>query len=84
MNVETRGIPVLILTAEEGSESESAGLDSGADDYVSKSVAPDALVSRVRALLRNSVGASARLMFIGREFWRSTIALPISKASSTR
>ena len=55
MNLDTRGIPILLLTAEEGFESESTGLDSGADDYVSKSVALDILLLRVRALLRNSV-----------------------------
>lgn len=54
MNVDTRGIPILMLTAEETYGSELAGLDSGADDYVSKSVAPDILLPRVRALLRNS------------------------------
>ena len=54
MNVGTRGIPILMLTVEEAHGSELAGLDSGADDYVSKSVAPDILMLRVRALLRNS------------------------------
>ena len=52
MNVRTRGIPILMLTMEQGQGSEQAGLDSGADDYVSKSVPPDILLLRVRALLR--------------------------------
>jgi DNA-binding response OmpR family regulator len=52
MNVETRGIPILMLTGDESFGSEPAGLDSGADGYVSKSVAPEILVLRVRALLR--------------------------------
>src|ERR1700733_10952157 len=52
MNVETRGIPILMLTGDDSSGSEPAGLDSGADGYVSKSVAPEILVLRVRALLR--------------------------------
>jgi DNA-binding response OmpR family regulator len=56
MNVETRGIPILMLTAEESSGSESAGLDSGADDYLAKSVGSEILMLRVRALLRNSEG----------------------------
>jgi signal transduction histidine kinase len=59
MNVNTRGIPILILTAEEAIGSEPAGLDSGADDYVSKSVPPDILMLRVRALLRNSGALSS-------------------------
>jgi two-component system, NtrC family, sensor kinase len=53
MNVDTRSIPILMLTMEDAS-GESAGLDSGADDYVSKSVPPEILLLRVRALLRNS------------------------------
>ena len=52
MNVRTRGIPILILTMERNPGSELAGLDSGADDYVSKSVPHEILLVRVRALLR--------------------------------
>jgi two-component system, NtrC family, sensor kinase len=54
MNVATRGIPILMLTGDESSGIEPAGLDSGADGYVSKSVAPEILLLRVRALLRGS------------------------------
>jgi two-component system, NtrC family, sensor kinase len=61
MNVNTRGIPMLMLTGDDASGSESAGLDSGADDYVSKAVAPDILLLRVRALLRSSQERSSVL-----------------------
>ncbi len=61
MNVDTRGIPILMLTADEASASEPAGLDSGADDYLAKSVAPDILLLRVRALLRNADARSSVL-----------------------
>ena len=61
MNVATRSIPILMLTMEDASGSEPAGLDSGADDYVSKSVAPEILLLRVRALLRNSTPGSVVL-----------------------
>jgi DNA-binding response OmpR family regulator len=54
MNVSTRDIPILMLTVEEAQGSERAGLDSGADDYISKSVPPEILLVRVRALLRTS------------------------------
>ncbi len=54
MNVSTRGIPILMLTGEQAQGRELAGLDSGADDYVSKSVAPEILLVRVRALLRTA------------------------------
>jgi DNA-binding response OmpR family regulator len=59
MNLDTRGIPILMLTADEDSGSEPAGLDSGADDYLAKSVGPDILLLRVRALLRNSYARSS-------------------------
>ncbi|HEX4276691.1 MAG TPA: response regulator [Bryobacteraceae bacterium] len=52
MNVRTRDIPILMLTAEQAPGSELAGLDSGADDYVSKSVPSEILLLRVRTLLR--------------------------------
>jgi DNA-binding response OmpR family regulator/anti-sigma regulatory factor (Ser/Thr protein kinase) len=54
MNVRTRGVPILMLTMDESYGNEPAGLDSGADDYVSKSVAPDILLLRVRALMRKA------------------------------
>ncbi len=65
MNVATRGIPIVMLTAEDDSGAEQAGLDSGADDYVSKSIAPEILVLRVRALLRTSESRSS--VFFGRD-----------------
>ena len=64
--------------------SEPAGLDSGADDYVSKSVAPEILLLRVRALLRGSAGqrppsGSQECSFPPRPvFWRSMTARRIS------
>jgi DNA-binding response OmpR family regulator len=54
MNIHMRGIPILMLTGDDSFGSEPAGLDSGADDYVSKSVPPEILLLRIRALLRGS------------------------------
>jgi two-component system response regulator MprA len=47
-------VPVLMLTARDEVESRVAGLDAGADDYVSKPFALEELLARVRALLRRS------------------------------
>lgn len=59
LNVNTRAIPVLMLTVEMSGAAEAYGLESGADDYVSKSADPDILLMRIKALLRASKGTSA-------------------------
>jgi len=48
----TRGLPILMLTAKSEEVDKVLGLDSGADDYVTKPFSPKELVARVRALLR--------------------------------
>ncbi|HEV3469025.1 MAG TPA: response regulator transcription factor [Pyrinomonadaceae bacterium] len=45
-------VPVLMLTARDAVEDRVTGLDSGADDYLSKPFDFDELLARVRALLR--------------------------------
>src|SRR2546423_3565847 len=47
-------VPVLMLTARDEVENRVAGLDAGADDYVTKPFALEELVARVRALLRRT------------------------------
>jgi two-component system, OmpR family, response regulator MprA len=47
-------IPVLMLTARDEVENRVAGLDAGADDYVTKPFALEELLARVRALLRRT------------------------------
>ena len=44
--------PILLLTARDSVDDKVAGLDSGADDYLTKPFAFTELVARVRALLR--------------------------------
>jgi two-component system NtrC family sensor kinase len=58
LNVNTRAIPVLMLTAENSDQAEMQGLASGADDYVAKSSDLDILRVRVLALLRKDEGAA--------------------------
>lgn len=48
------GVPVIFLTAANDEFSTVAGLDMGADDYVSKPFRPRELVSRIRSVLRRS------------------------------
>ncbi len=60
LDLDTRRLPILMLTAGDGEEAERHGLDSGADDYVSKSESPEILILRMRALLRKSPEPQAR------------------------
>jgi two-component system, OmpR family, response regulator len=57
-------MPVLILTARDRWSDKVAGIDAGADDYVSKPFHMEEILARVRALLRRAVGhASSEIEF---------------------
>lgn len=51
---DTRDIPIIMLTARAGEDDMIQGLESGADDYLTKPFSPRELLARVRALLRRS------------------------------
>lgn len=53
---ETRGIPIVMLTAKGEEADIVTGLELGADDYVTKPFSPRILVARVRAVLRRKQG----------------------------
>ncbi|MSR22710.1 MAG: response regulator transcription factor [Gemmatimonadetes bacterium] len=46
--------PVLIRTGAEGEEAEVELLEAGADEYLTKSIQPDRVMARVRAVLRRA------------------------------
>jgi len=50
--------PILMLTALSGTKDKVVGLDSGADDYLTKPFSFEELLARVRALLRRGSSAS--------------------------
>ena len=50
----TKTILICLLTARSEDYSQIAGLDAGADDYVSKPVKPRVLISRIKAILRRN------------------------------
>jgi len=51
---EGSNVPIILLTARSGPTDKIRGLDSGADDYVTKPFNPDELAARVAAILRRS------------------------------
>ena len=57
---ETRRLPVIMLTARSDSQDAVRALDLGADDYVAKPFVMDALLARIRALLRRTDVAVAK------------------------
>lgn len=50
----TRDLPIIMLTARAGEGDKVAGLDGGADDYMTKPFSPRELLSRINAVLRRS------------------------------
>src|SRR5437763_1404943 len=52
-------VPIIMLTARVEEEDRLAGLEVGADDYITKPFSPRELVARVRAVLRRADGAAA-------------------------
>lgn len=47
-------IPVIMLTAKSAEDDKITGLNSGADDYVSKPFSPKELIARIKAVLRRN------------------------------
>lgn len=59
------GVPVLILTARAEIDDKVLGLDSGADDYLTKPFAAKELLARVRALTRRKAETLSAVTFGG-------------------
>jgi two-component system phosphate regulon response regulator PhoB len=55
-------IPIIMLTAKSMEEDKIAGLDNGADDYITKPFSPRELTSRIKALLRRKTPEHAQTM----------------------
>lgn len=53
----TRELPIILLTARVAEKDRVAGLESGADDYVTKPFSPRELQARIAALLRRTAPA---------------------------
>ena len=55
----SKSIPILMLTARGDEPDKVAGLDAGADDYITKPFSPQELLARIRAVLRRRTPETA-------------------------
>lgn len=62
MRIDTRIIPIIMLTSHDSIEMETRGLESGADDFVRKSNDLEHLLLRVRTMLRRVSNSSSVLL----------------------
>ena len=58
-------VPILILTARDGTEARVEGLDSGADDYLVKPFERQELLARLRAMLRRRPPRGSAFLTVG-------------------
>jgi two-component system OmpR family response regulator len=78
--------PILMLTARDGVEDRVAGLDSGADDYLSKPFSFAELLARLRALTRRGPKERPAVLEVGslrldparRQAWRGETSIDLS------
>ena len=73
-------VPIIMLTARVEESDRLAGLEVGADDYVTKPFSPRELVARVKAVLRRSDVSASR----GDHFIASDLTFDVPKVRVTR
>jgi DNA-binding response OmpR family regulator/anti-sigma regulatory factor (Ser/Thr protein kinase) len=73
MNINTRGIPIIMLTADDHEDTEVRGLDSGADDFFKKAADLEILVLRVRSMLERPRDTQSILADNDQAFRRANI-----------
>ncbi len=61
----TRELPIIMLTARAAEDDKVMGLESGADDYLTKPFSARELVARIQALLRRAAGADGEALAVG-------------------
>jgi two-component system OmpR family response regulator len=79
--------PVLMLTARESIDDRVAGLDSGADDYLTKPFSLRELLARLRALMRRGAAERPTVISVGdlrldpasRRVWRGESEISLSQ-----
>ncbi len=59
---ETSNLPIIILSAKGEEEDKVRGLNTGADDYITKPFSPTELMARINSLLRRSTSSSEEII----------------------
>ncbi len=62
LRIKNISFPIIVLTARDSWQDKVAGLDAGADDYLTKPFQPEELVARLNALIRRSVGRASPIL----------------------
>lgn len=76
-------VPILMLTAKSGIDDKVLGLDSGADDYLSKPFAMKELLARIRVMTRRNTQVSDARLAIGNLLLdRNTFELVVGEQSA--
>ena len=86
LRAESIWTPILMLTAKQGDLDEAEGLDTGADDYLTKPFSFPVLVARLRALLRRSLSTDPVVFSAGdlsidaaqRRAWRGEVEVELT------
>ena len=63
---ETREIPIIMLTARVQEDDRVAGLEGGADDYITKPFSPRELLARIKVVLRRGAAFQDETVTVGR------------------
>jgi DNA-binding response OmpR family regulator len=79
-------VPIIMLTARQSVPDRVAGLDIGADDYISKPFAIEELLARIRVLLRRNFNQNTDMIIVSdlkinvasREVWRNNQPITLS------
>lgn len=80
---DTANVPIIMLTARGEEEDRIRGLETGADDYVTKPFSPRELVARVAAILRRVRPALAGQTLVYRDIELDTMAHKSKRAGKT-
>jgi two-component system phosphate regulon response regulator PhoB len=76
----TRDLPIIMVTARSENQDAIRALDTGADDYISKPFGMDALLARIRALLRRSGSIAGKGVLAWRDLRLDQDAHRVSRA----